>query len=70
MSALELISEIEKLPVPEQMLVVERAMHSIRVAEVQTRMRQAAELLYNDYANDAELTAFTALDAEDFYESE
>ena len=70
MSAFELISEIEKLPLPEQMLVVERAMHSIRVAEVQSRMRQAAEALYSDYANDTELTDFTALDAEEFYESE
>jgi hypothetical protein len=29
---------------------------------------QAAELMANDYANDKELTAFTALDGEDFLE--
>ncbi len=68
MSALELITEIEKLPVSEQMLVVERALHGIRMIEVKNQMRRAAELLYNDYATDTELTAFTALDAEDFYE--
>ncbi len=30
------------------------------------KMRQAAELLYDDYRNDSELTSFTALDGEDF----
>ena len=69
MSAFELINEIEKLPVSEQLLVVERAMHSIRIAEVQKRMSRAAELLRDDYTNDPELTAFSALDADDFYES-
>ena len=69
MSAFELINEIEKLPVSEQLLVVERAMHSIRIAEVQKRMSRAAELLQDDYTNDPELTAFSALDADDFYES-
>jgi metal-responsive CopG/Arc/MetJ family transcriptional regulator len=29
-------------------------------------MRRAAEQLYDDYANDQELTAMTALDGEDF----
>ena len=29
-------------------------------------MRRAAEQLYNDYANDEELTAMTALDGEEF----
>jgi hypothetical protein len=29
-------------------------------------MRHAAEQLYNDYANDKELTAMTALDGEEF----
>lgn len=34
----------------------------------QERLRQAALALQEDYANDEELTAFTALDGEDFYE--
>lgn len=69
MSTIELIHEIEKLPVSEQMLVVERAIHSMRVADAQNRMRKAADLLHDDYSNDPELTAFTALDQEDFYET-
>jgi hypothetical protein len=32
-------------------------------------MNYAANLLYSDYANDKELTAFTALDYENFYET-
>ena len=69
MSAFDLISEIRKLPVSEQMLVVERTVHGIRAAEIQKRMRHAAELLYDDYVTDPDLTAFTVLDTQDFYES-
>lgn len=69
MSTFDLISEIRKLPVSDQMLVIERTMHSIRVAETQKRMRHAADLLYDDYATDPELTTFTELDTQDFYES-
>jgi DNA-damage-inducible protein J len=32
-------------------------------------LEEAADLLYNDYANDKELTFLTALDCEDFYEA-
>jgi len=34
--------------------------------ERKKRLSIAAELLYNDYINDPELTAFTTLDQEDF----
>ncbi|MGO8988799.1 MAG: hypothetical protein ACLQGU_08280 [bacterium] len=32
------------------------------------RIADAAQLLYKDYAENKELTAFTSLDSEDFYE--
>ena len=37
--------------------------------DVKLRMKLAADELYNDYKNDKELTVFTQLDLEDFYEA-
>jgi hypothetical protein len=37
--------------------------------KTKNEMEMAAELLYNDYANDRELTVFTALDYQNFYET-
>lgn len=37
--------------------------------EKKNRMRLAAEMLYDDYLNDPELTAFTNLDGEEFLTS-
>ena len=53
----------------EQLLVVEKALHIIRLEERRDQMRQAANILRDDYINDPELTAFTALDGEPAHES-
>jgi hypothetical protein len=50
------------------MLIVERIIHSIRQSE-QPSMKVAAERLYSDYMTDENLTAFTQLDCENFYET-
>ncbi len=39
-------------------------------AQINQQLRIAALLAVDDYSNDAELTAFTSLDGEDFYEYE
>ena len=36
--------------------------------DIKHELEKAAALLYNDYINDSELTEFTCLDCEDFYE--
>ena len=69
MSTVDILSEIKKLPMSEQLLVVEKALHIIRLEERRDQMRQAATILHNDYLNDSELTAFTALDSEPVHES-
>jgi len=68
MEALEIISHINRLPVSQQMLIAERIIHSIRQRN-QPSLETAAELLYADYMTDENLTAFTRLDCEDFYEA-
>ena len=68
METLEIIRTINRLPTSQQMLIAERIIHSIRQKE-QPAMKIAAEHLYADYMTDKNLTVFTQLDCEDFYEA-
>ena len=68
MEALKIIDSARKLPLSQQMLIAERIIHSIRQKE-QLSMEMAAERLYSDYLTDENLTLFTQLDCEDFYEA-
>ena len=65
----ELIREINLLPPQKRMFVIERAIHSFRKRSGNNDMSKAADLLFDDYSNNNELTAFTALDYEEFYET-
>ena len=69
MRTTELIKEIQRLPVQKRIFVIEKTLHSIRQKEDDSNMKKAAELLYADYKTDSELTAFSNLDYEDFYEA-
>jgi len=65
----EIIKEIQRLPVSKRIYVVEKAMYSIRTQEDKNIMKKAANVLFSDYKTDKELTAFTNLDFENFYET-
>ena len=65
----ELIKAIENLPVSKRMFVIEQTLRSIRKNDLQMRMESAAETLLEDYLHDAELTVFSELDFEDFYQA-
>jgi hypothetical protein len=65
----ELIKEIQKLPVRKRIYVIERSMNLIRKQGDEDQMKKAADDLYEDYLTDKELTAFTNLDFENFYET-
>ena len=70
MEALEIIRTARRLPVSQQMLIAERILHSIRQKEQSSlSLEAAAERLYADYMTDENLTMFTKLDCEDFYET-
>jgi hypothetical protein len=69
MEAVEIIQRIDLLPLTQRMLIVERIIHSIREEEQKTILREAVDVLYNDYKNDKDLTDFTSLDYEEFYET-
>lgn len=68
MNATELIKEIERLPVQKQIFVIEKTLNLIRQREDINQMNKAADMLLSDYKTDYELTAFTKIDYEDFYE--
>jgi hypothetical protein len=65
----ELIKEIQKLPIQKRIYVIEKSLHSLRNQEEKKAMNEATELMWPDYKSDKELTAFTKIDFEDFYET-
>jgi len=69
MGTSEIISEINKLPVSQRLTVIELTIKKIKEEEKKQRLIASAEILYNDYMNDPDLTALTILDGEDFYEA-
>lgn len=68
MSTAQLIDEINKLTISERILVLEKTIQSLKTKPY-TDMQEAALLLLSDYENDKELTSFTFLDQENFYET-
>lgn len=67
METLALIQEINRLPLDKKFLVMEQTLKAIKREELGNQLSRAADALYDDYASDPELTAFTSLDFDDFY---
>lgn len=69
MRTAEIIKEIQQLPMRKRIYVIEKTIHSIRTQTDEDQMKLAADTLYVDYKNDKELTVFSGLDFEGFYEA-
>ena len=69
MGTKEIIREIKKLPLADRISVIEKTLKSVKADSVRHPMEHASEILYNDYKNDKELTAFTSIDFDKFYEA-
>ncbi len=69
MQTIDIIHEIQRLPLTKRFYVVEETIKSIKKEEMNHQMELAANELFEDYTNNKELTAFTALDIEHFYEA-
>jgi len=76
MIQMELIQELKTLPLEDRLAFLELAIHSIREdlrqlqqlpLERERKLAAAAQALLPDYLAGGELTAFTALDGEDFH---
>jgi hypothetical protein len=68
METKEIIQQIENLPVEKRMLIIEQALKSIREKEIKGKMNKAVEDLQEEYKTNKDLTAFTEIDFENFYE--
>jgi hypothetical protein len=68
METAAIIHELDNLPTYKRMIIAEQIIRSIRLANQDRTLEMAADRLYDDYKNDKELTIFTQLDGEDFYE--
>jgi len=69
MSSQEIIHEINKLPLQERLLIIEKTLEVIRSSELDQQLSVAAEEMASEYKANKELTAFTSLDLEEFYEA-
>jgi hypothetical protein len=77
MTNIEILEQLKHLSAAERLKIVETTVHELREAlersgaqaekEIDVRLARAAQALLGDYANDKELTAFTALDGEGFH---
>jgi hypothetical protein len=65
----EIIQEINKLPLQKQIIILEKTLKSIREKELRVKMEKASASLHDSYNMDPELTEFTVLDTEQFYET-
>lgn len=64
----DILREIEDLPLQDRILVIEKALKSLKKGENKRELRRAARELLEEYKADKDLTAFTDLDMENFYE--
>jgi len=65
----EIIEEISRLPISKRLYIVEKAMSAIRLENEKNDMEAASELLMSEYEENKELTIFTELDLDEFYEA-
>jgi hypothetical protein len=64
-----ILDEIREMPAERRMWLAEQIIHSVREDEQSQSLAKAVSLVADDYKNDKELTAFTVLDNERFYEA-
>ena len=68
MTTANIIRELDRLPLSDKLFVIEQTLKSLRT-EKEKKLKSAVDMLADDYRTDSELTAFTQLDKEPFYET-
>ncbi len=69
MSIEKIIDELGKLSVSKRLYVIEKTMKNIRIAEEENELELASSALLSEYEDDVELTIFTQIDTDNFYEA-
>ncbi|MBK7377429.1 MAG: hypothetical protein IPJ03_00190 [Ignavibacteriales bacterium] len=68
METKEIIKQIVKLPIEDRLVVIEKALKSIREKNTKGKLGKAVAELLQEYKSNIELTVFTEIDFENFYE--
>lgn len=68
MTPTSILRELKRLSLTDKLFVIERTLKSIRT-DKEKRLKAAVDSLYEDYKSDPDLTDFTQLDTESFYEA-
>jgi hypothetical protein len=68
MSTKEILNSIKQLPFNQRLSLIEKALKTLYESE-NTQLEKAANSLLADYNNDSNLTAFTSIDFDKFYEA-
>jgi len=69
MSTQEIISEINRLSLLDRLFIIEKTLEVIRAGELDHQLSVASDVMSSEYKFNKELTTFTSLDLEDFYEA-
>ncbi len=69
MQTKEIIQEIQRLPLSKRYFVLEEIIKMLKKEELESKMDMAVNELQVDYQTDKELTSFTSIDFDSFYES-
>lgn len=69
MKTRDILTEIKRLPIEKRFFVVEETIKSIKEEEMNQQMEFAVNELLHEYKNNNDLTSFTSLDLDDFYET-
>jgi hypothetical protein len=69
MQTKEIIQEIQRLPLSKRYFVLEEIIKMLKKEELESKMDMAVNELQADYQTDKELTSFTSIDFDSFYES-
>ena len=68
MNTQEIINEISNLSLRERLIIIKKAIESIKDAEISQQLHLAAEEMQAEYKKNKELTSFTSIDMDPFYE--
>lgn len=68
MSTTEIIANIKNLPIKDRLKIIEMVIHTLHDTD-EDKLEKAALSIIDDYRHDQELTAFTSIDMENFYET-
>jgi hypothetical protein len=69
MSTSEILDKINQLSPSEKLFIIEKTFKDLLRSNAVQQMTVASEALEHKYRTNSELTAFTSIDLEDFYEA-